>query len=126
MLLHKDVDVVLISCSPHLQAPIATKALGIGKHVLCGSPAGPRERDALRMVHASRYYPRLMSLMCHGLRFLPAITRMRSLIEEGFIGRVDVCEVKVGAGSYVKLFNSWISASHLLHQRVTSRQLHES
>ncbi|KAL8602915.1 hypothetical protein ACOMHN_062610 [Nucella lapillus] len=95
VLLHKDVDVVLISCSPHMQAPIAAKALGIGKHVLCGYPAGPRERDALRMVHASRYYPRLMSVMCHGLRFLPAVTRMRALIEEGFVGSINVCEVKV-------------------------------
>ena len=78
-----------------MQSPIAAKALGIGKHVLCGYPAGPRERDALRMVHASRYYPRLMSIMCHGLRFLPAIYKMRTLIEEGFIGKVHVCEIKV-------------------------------
>lgn len=99
VLLHKDVDVVAISCSPHLQAPIAAKALGIGKHVLCGSPAGPHERDALRMVHASRYYPRLMSLMCHGLRFLPSLNRMRTLVQEGYIGRVDVCEVKVHFGA---------------------------
>ena len=86
---------VVISCSPHIQSLIAVKALGIGKHVLCGSPAGPHGRDALQMLCASRYYPRLMSVVCHSLRFLPAVFRMRSLIDGGFIGRMHVCEVKV-------------------------------
>lgn len=54
VLLHKDVDLVVISCSPHLQTPIAVKALGIGKHVLCGTPAGPTVKEALKMVNAAR------------------------------------------------------------------------
>ncbi|GFN90387.1 glucose-fructose oxidoreductase domain-containing protein 1 [Plakobranchus ocellatus] len=96
VLLDRRVDLVVISCSPHIQAHIAAKALGIGKHVLCSLPSGPRSRDTLPMVHASRYYPRLMSLMCNGLRFLPSVVKMRRLIKEsGFVGTVTVCEVNV-------------------------------
>jgi len=77
VLLHKGVDLVFIHCPPHLQSPIAVKALGIGKHVICGTPAGPSQLDALKMVNAAQYYPSLMSLMCNGLRFLPCFIKMR-------------------------------------------------
>ncbi|XP_067651629.1 glucose-fructose oxidoreductase domain-containing protein 1-like [Haliotis asinina] len=108
VLLDKDVDLVVISCSPHLQAPIVVKALRIGKHVLCGSPFGPSEREALHMVNAARYYPRLMSLMCHGLRFLPIVSKMKSYIEEGYVGDVTICEVKVHYGAYPREKFDWM------------------
>ena len=98
VLLHRDVDLVVLSCSPHIQAPIAVKALNIGKHVLCGVPAGPGEKSAIKMVNAARYYPRLMSLICHGLRFLPVISKMKQLIQEEYVGDITVCEVKVYCG----------------------------
>ncbi|XP_041376318.1 glucose-fructose oxidoreductase domain-containing protein 1-like [Gigantopelta aegis] len=100
VLLHKDVDLVVLSCSPHIQSPIAVKALNIGKHVLCGMPAGSGEKSAHKMVNAARYYPRLMSLICHGLRFLPVISKMKKLIQEDdYVGDITVCEVKVHCGS---------------------------
>lgn len=95
VLLNKDVDIVAVTCAPHMQAPIAVKALGIGKHVICGAPAGPNQVDSLRMVNAARYYPRLMSLTIYGLRFLPAIDKMRQLIVDGYVGDISICEVKV-------------------------------
>lgn len=108
VLLHKDVDLVFISCPPHLQPPIAVKALGIGKHVICGTPAGPGQIDALRMVFGARYYPSLMSLMCYGLRFLPAFSKMRNLISDGYIGDFLACEVRVHCGSMVKDEYDWM------------------
>lgn len=50
------------------------------------------------MVKAAEYYPSLMSLMCNGLRFLPCFVKMRQLIDDGQIGRVTVCEVRVQTG----------------------------
>ncbi|KAI8795465.1 glucose-fructose oxidoreductase domain-containing protein 1 [Biomphalaria glabrata] len=108
VLLHKDVDLVVISCSPHLQAHIAAKALGIGKHVLCSPPSGPRSRDTLPMVHASRYYPKLMALMFNGLRFLPSIVKMRGLIKDGYIGDITICEVKVHNGQRLRNTFDWM------------------
>ena len=108
VLLHKNVDLVFIHCPPHLQAPIAVKALGIGKHVICGTPAGPSQVDALKMVIAAQYYPSLMSLMCNGLRFLPCFTKMKQLIEEGYVGDITVCEAHVHCGSYLKDKFDWM------------------
>ena len=108
VLLHKDVDLVFIQCPPHLQSPIAVKALGIGKHVICGTPAGPTQLESLRMVNAAQYYPSLMSLMCTGLRFLPCFIKMKQLIEDGYVGEVMVCEARVHSGSLLKDQFNWM------------------
>ncbi|ELT96840.1 hypothetical protein CAPTEDRAFT_120941 [Capitella teleta] len=108
VLLHKDVDLVFIHCPPHLQPPIAAKALGIGKHVICGTPGTPGQLDALKMLHASQYYPSLMSLMCNGLRFLPCFVKMKQLIEEGYIGKVCICESSIHCGSFLKDTFDWM------------------
>ena len=108
VLLHKDVDLVFIHCPPHLQAPIAAKALGIGKHVICGTPAGPSQVDALKMVHAAEYYPKLMSLMCNGLRFLPCFQKMKQMIDDGYLGNINVVEARVYCGSFVKDKYDWM------------------
>lgn len=108
VLLRKSVDLVFIHCPPHLQSPIAVKALGIGKHVICGTPSGPSSTDALKMVKAAEYYPKLMSLMCNGLRFLPCFIKMRQLIEDGYVGNVLLCEAKIHSGSLLKDKFDWM------------------
>ena len=108
VLLHKDVDLVFINCPPLLQSPIAVKALGIGKHVICGTPAGPTQVEALKMVNAAEYYPSLMSLMCNGLRFLPCFMKMKQWIDDNYIGEVTICEARVHSSSIVKDKFDWI------------------
>ncbi|KAK3085245.1 hypothetical protein FSP39_000559 [Pinctada imbricata] len=108
VLLNKDVDVVVVTCPPHMQAPITVKALGIGKHVLCGAPAGPNEVDASRMLNAAKYYPRLMSLTIYGLRFLPTISKMKQLIQDGYVGdMINICEVRVQFEQAAKQTFDW-------------------
>jgi len=109
VLLHRDVDLVFIHCPPHLQSPIAVKALGIGKNVICGTPSGPSQVDALRMVLAAEYYPTLMSLMCNGLRFLPCFVKMRQQIEDGYVGTVNICEARVHVGSAGSMLSRFVS-----------------
>ncbi|XP_066289988.1 glucose-fructose oxidoreductase domain-containing protein 1-like [Branchiostoma lanceolatum] len=108
VLLHQDVDVVCVENPPHLHAQIAVKTLGIGKHVLCERPAGLCQLDAFRMVNAARYYPTLMSLMTHGLRFLPAFIKMREMIRHNEIGDILVCEVRVHCGSLLHEKYNWM------------------
>lgn len=108
VLLNKDVDLVFIYCLPLLQTPIAVKALGIGKHVICGTPAGPTQLETLRMVVAAEYYPLLMSLMCNGLRFLPCFTKMKQMIDDGFLGSVTCIEARVHCASLIKSNFDWL------------------
>lgn len=100
VLLRKDVDLIFIMCSPSLHAQIAVKALGIGKHVVCDKPAGLSQSEALKMVRAAQYYPSLISIVNHSLRFLPAFVQMKKSLEEGYLGgAVTVVDIRVQMGS---------------------------
>ncbi|CAL4088922.1 unnamed protein product, partial [Meganyctiphanes norvegica] len=113
VLLRKDVDLVFIICQPDLHAQIAVKALGIGKHVLCDRPAGLCQLEVLKMVHAAQYYPSLISVISHGLRFLPAFVHMKSHIAAGYVGTVNVCDIRVQCGSMIGTQFDWM-CSHLM------------
>ncbi|XP_002731374.1 glucose-fructose oxidoreductase domain-containing protein 2-like [Saccoglossus kowalevskii] len=107
VLLNHNVDLVCISNPPIMHSQVAVKALGIGKHVMCEKPAGLNEIDAFKMVNAARYYPTLMSIMGHGLRFLPAFSRMKTLVRDGYVGVVQLCEIRVHCGSIIKEKYNW-------------------
>ncbi|XP_043937397.1 glucose-fructose oxidoreductase domain-containing protein 2 [Protopterus annectens] len=106
VLLHQDVDLVCINIPPPLTRDIAVKALGIGKNVICEKAA--TSLDAFKMVSAARYYPKLMSLVGNVLRFLPTFIRMKQLIDEGYIGNVMICDVRVYWGSLLSNKYNWI------------------
>ncbi|XP_055379600.1 glucose-fructose oxidoreductase domain-containing protein 2 [Condylostylus longicornis] len=108
VLLRKDVDLVFIICLPYLHSEISVKALGIGKHVVCDKPMGICESDALKMVRASQYYPALISLVNHSLRFLPAITHMKRHIADGMIGQIELIDIRVHIGSLLRSKFDWM------------------
>ena len=98
VLLKKDVALIIILCPPSLHSQIAVKALGIGKHVVCGVPGGLGQAECLRMVQvqlagalnigpscasmfqAAQYYPSLMAVLAYGQRFLPSMVGSLFLI----------------------------------------------
>lgn len=108
LLLRKDVDLVCIICPPNQHSQIAVKALGIGKHVLCDKPAALCQAQVLKMVHASQYYPSLISVLTHGLRFLPAFTAMRkAILQDLYVGDITVCDVQVHCGNLISGTYDW-------------------
>lgn len=103
VLLRRDVDLIFIMCCPSLHAQIAVKALGIGKHVVCDKPAGLSQSEALKMVKAAQYYPSLISIVNHSLRFLPAFISMKREIEEGYLGGpISIIDIRVQMGSLLQ------------------------
>lgn len=113
VLLRKNVDLVFIICPPYLHAEISVKALGIGKHVVCDSPAGLSQKDALKMVRASQYYPALISLVNHSLRFLPAFIHMKRALTDEVIGSVSVIDVRIQMGSLFSNKFDWMCDSSM-------------
>lgn len=107
LLLHNDVDIVCVCGSPHQFAEVAVKALSIGKHVFCSSPAGLSLRDAEKMVSAAEYYPQLLSLLNHPLRFLKCFIKARELIAEGYCGDLLVCECTLHSGNLLGTKYDW-------------------
>lgn len=111
VLLKKNVNLVFIVCAPHLHAQISVKALGIGKHVVCDKPAGLCQAEALKMVRAAQYYPTLISIVNHSLRFLPAFSHMKKYIQEGFLGNPDelsLIDVRVQMGPLLGDTYNWL------------------
>lgn len=111
VLLRKDVDLLFIICPPYLHSEISVKALGIGKHVVCDKPMGLGQADALKMVRASQYYPTLISLVNHSLRFLPAFSHMKRAIADGMIGpsnEISLVDVRVQMGSLLHDKFDWM------------------
>jgi len=109
VLLRKDVDMVMIYCPPSLHSQIAVKALGIGKHVLCGVPGGLDQAECLRMVQAAQYYPNLMATVGYGLRFLPSMVALRRQLRDAeFLGdSVSLVDVRIECASLLEHSYSW-------------------
>ncbi|XP_037308847.1 glucose-fructose oxidoreductase domain-containing protein 2 [Pungitius pungitius] len=105
VLLHQDVDLVCISIPPSMTRQIAVKALGIGKNVVCEKAA--TAVDSFKMVTAARYYPQLLSIMGNTLRFLPAFVAMHQLLAEGYVGKIQVCDVRVYGPSLLDPSYGW-------------------
>lgn len=112
VLLRNGVDLVFINCPPYLHSQISVKALGIGKHVVCDKPMGLGPADALKMVRAAQYYPSLITLVNHSLRFLPAIVHMRRALRDGYAGAtladVTLIDVRVQMGSLLHDHYDWL------------------
>jgi len=108
VLLRKDVELVVIFCPPSLHSQIAVKALGIGKHVLCGVPGGLNQGECLRMVQAAQYYPSLMAVLAYSLRHTPCMVTMKDMITRGYLGEnVTMVDVRISSDSLLDTQYSW-------------------
>ena len=91
-LLHaKQVDAVLIATPHAAHAELCVTALAAGLHVLCEKPMGLHLGDSTRMVAAWRTRPRPEQLLgvVYNLRTDPRIERLRQLIADGELGRIQ-------------------------------------
>lgn len=101
LLLHNEVDIVCVSGTPHQYAEVCTKALSIGKHVFSSAPAGLSLRDANAMLEKAQYYPKLLSVLNHPLRFLNAYSEAKRLVKSGEIGEILICECSIHTKSLI-------------------------
>lgn len=113
VLLCKNVDMIFVLCDPYLHPQISVKALGIGKHVVCERPVGCGVADAQKMVRASEYYPSLIALVNHSLRFLPAFVHMKKSINDGYIGPLSVIDVNVKISTLLHENYDWLCSSEM-------------
>ena len=95
VLLETSVQLIVIACPPHLHEQIATKACGIGKHVLCDCPPALSLDQMMAMKSAALNYPSLITILFNTLRFLPSFIKMKKLIADGFIGQINCINCNV-------------------------------
>lgn len=80
-------DIVVIASPPSLHREIALRALGQGAHVLCEKPLAMTAAEGRDMVAAAAKAQRV-AMTGFNWRFVPAMQRFHSLVEEGAVGRL--------------------------------------
>ncbi len=81
------VDVIDISTPNDSHAEIAIAAAKAGKHLLCEKPLALNVKQAEAMLAAAQK-AKVVHMVCHNYRRIPAIALAKRMINEGALGRV--------------------------------------
>ena len=80
-------DAVIIVTPHKSHPPIAIRALGAGKHVMCDKPAGVTVADAQSINEAASRTDRVYAMMCHQ-RTYPQYKKIKELLKCDSIGHI--------------------------------------
>jgi predicted dehydrogenase len=112
----KSLDFVDICTPPYAHAEIALAALGKGLHVLCEKPLATRATDARAML-AKATEARRVIYPAHNYRHAPVIKAVRSILDEGTIGKVHLATLETFRTTHARGISStpaaglpWITA----------------
>lgn len=81
-----EIDIIDISTPNDSHAEIAIAAAAAGKAILCEKPLARNAREAEAMVRAVRK-ARVVNMVCHNYRRIPAVVLAHEMIEAGAIGK---------------------------------------
>ncbi|MGH7993477.1 MAG: Gfo/Idh/MocA family protein [Limisphaerales bacterium] len=81
------IDIVDIGAPNNLHAEIAIAAARNGKHILCEKPLALNVKQAEAMLAAAQK-AKVVHMVCHNYRRIPAIALARKMIGEGALGRI--------------------------------------
>lgn len=82
-----EIDVVDINTANDTHAEIAIAAARAGKHLLCEKPLAMTVKQAEAMLKAAEK-AKIVHMVCHNYRRIPAIAQARKMIEKGELGRI--------------------------------------
>lgn len=103
-----DLDAVTIATPPYLHHEMANFALKNGKHVLCEKPLGMNLKETQDMYNTA-IETGLIHMTGFQFRYVPAFTYMKTLLEDGFIGKIFQVNViwMLGLGADSSLPLNW-------------------
>lgn len=119
------VDAVFVCTPDHLHQEHAVAALNAGKHVFLEKPMATSMEGCRQIAEAAeRSHGKLY--VGHNLRFFPVMEKMRELIEQGRIGRVEAiwCRhfVSYGGDAY---FKDWHSERQFTNSLLLQKGAHD-
>ncbi len=82
-----DIDIVDINTPNDSHAEIAIAAAQAGKHVLCEKPLALNVAECKEMLAAVKK-AKVVHMVCHNYRRIPAIALAKKMIEEGAVGEI--------------------------------------
>jgi predicted dehydrogenase len=94
----KDIHAVCIATPVHTHKAIAEEALKAGKHVFVEKPFTSNSKDAVKLVKLARSKKRKLAVG-HVFQFAPAVRKIKSLIQEGAVGKIlHVTSTRINLG----------------------------
>ncbi len=101
-----EVDLVVVSTSNDLHAPVAIAAMNAGKHVLCEKPLARTLEEARAMVHAAiRNGVQLKAGFNH--RYYPCVLKTAQLVRSGAVGEPISLRASIGHPGGAEFFSRW-------------------
>lgn len=82
-----EIDIVDINTPNDSHAKIAIAAAKAGKHVLCEKPLAMTVKECQAMLDAAKQ-ARIVHMVCHNYRRIPAIAQAKRMIEGGALGQI--------------------------------------
>lgn len=94
VLLNKSVQLIFVCCQPNIHAQISSKALGIGKSVICLFPTCKELDQIAHMINSARYYPSLVSSVFYGgVKYLAEFRALKQALS--LLGDLKCCQVHI-------------------------------
>src|SRR5690625_4870662 len=87
MLVDDSIDVVIICVISSMHATIAKQALKYNKHVIIEKPLALSIKEAEVIIELAKEKKKQV-LVCHQLRYLPLIEKLKQVIEKGYLGEL--------------------------------------
>jgi predicted dehydrogenase len=81
------IDIIDINTPNDSHAEIAIAAARAGKHVLCEKPLALNVAQGREMVAAAKK-AKIVNMICHNYRRIPAIVQAKKMIEDGSLGEI--------------------------------------
>ena len=88
------IEAVIIAAPPHLHHQMVIASLEAGKHILCETPMArslAESRDMARMAANAK----VVAMVNHQFRFDPVRSRIKSLVDSGYIGTPQAVNLTV-------------------------------
>ena len=95
-----DIEAVGIVTPPVSHAELAIAALHAGKHVLCEKPFALDATQAAAMLDAAQRSGRT-AMVGHEFRHAPQRAYIRRLLDDGYVGRFELCTIELFLDRYV-------------------------
>jgi predicted dehydrogenase len=83
----REIDIVDINTPNDSHAEIAIAAAKAGKHILCEKPLALNVAQCQEMLDAAKK-AKVVHMVCHNYRRIPAIALAKKLIDEGAVGQI--------------------------------------
>ncbi len=103
-----DLDIIIVSTSNDLHAPISIAAMDHGKHVICEKPMARTPQEGRAMVEAARRNNvRLKTGFNH--RYYPSVMKAHELIKQGAIGEIMFVRSYIGHEGGADFTKRWMT-----------------